>query len=108
VGKNILIFSDGTGSAGGLLPDEVRTNVYKLFRATRCGPDSTIDPSKQVAFYDPGIGSKAAHGSIKIGWIQALVNRLCQMTGLGITRKIIDCYAAIIELWEPDDRIYLF
>src|SRR5208337_2780304 len=51
---------------------------------------------------------KAAHGSIKIGWIRAFVNWLCQMTGLGITRNIIDCYAAIIHLWEPDDRIYLF
>jgi hypothetical protein len=36
--KNILIFSDGTGQAGGLIPDEVQTNVYKLYRATRCGP----------------------------------------------------------------------
>jgi hypothetical protein len=33
VAKNILIFSDGTGQAGGLVPDERRSNVYKLFRA---------------------------------------------------------------------------
>jgi uncharacterized protein (DUF2235 family) len=108
MGKNILIFCDGTGQAGGLLPDEVRSNVYKLFRAARCGPDSTIDPMKQVAFYDPGIGSKAAHGSIKIGWARFIVNILCQMTGLGLTRNIVDCYAAIIDLWKPEDRIYLF
>ena len=37
--KNILVFSDGTGQAGGLTPDEKRSNVYKLFRATRCGPE---------------------------------------------------------------------
>lgn len=37
--KNILIFSDGTGQAGGLLVDENRSNVYKLYRATRVGPD---------------------------------------------------------------------
>jgi hypothetical protein len=42
--KNILIFSDGTGQAGGLRPDENRSNIYKLFRATRCGPDTEIDP----------------------------------------------------------------
>jgi hypothetical protein len=30
MGKNILIFADGTGNEGGLLPDESRTNVYKL------------------------------------------------------------------------------
>ena len=55
--KNILIFSDGTGQAGGLTPDENVSNIYKLFRATRCGPDSDIDPSEQLTFYDPGLGS---------------------------------------------------
>jgi hypothetical protein len=37
--KNILILSDGTGQAGGIKFDEDRTNIYKLYRATRCGPD---------------------------------------------------------------------
>ena len=55
--KSILIFSDGTGQAGGVTFDENRTNIYKLFRATRCGPDSPINPAEQVAFYDPGLGS---------------------------------------------------
>ena len=36
--RNILIFADGTGNEGGLIPDESRTNVYKLYRATRTGP----------------------------------------------------------------------
>ena len=63
--KNVLIFSDGTGQAGGLMPDETRSNVYKLFRATRCGPDSSIDPLQQLSFYDPGLGSKAGGAQIK-------------------------------------------
>lgn len=42
MGKNILIFSDGTGQAGGVTFDENRTNIYKLFRATRCGLDSIL------------------------------------------------------------------
>ena len=66
-GRNILIFSDGTGQAGGLLPDEARSNVYKLFRATRCGPDTRIDPDMQLAFYDPGLGSKSGADEIKKG-----------------------------------------
>ena len=61
--KNILVFADGTGNEGGLLPDESRTNVYKLFRATRNGPDSSIDPRKQVAFYLYGIGTPTPGGS---------------------------------------------
>lgn len=52
--KNVIIYSDGTGQAGGFRFDEDRSNVYKLYRATRCGPDSTVDPRKQVAFYDAG------------------------------------------------------
>jgi hypothetical protein len=51
-GKNIVIFSDGTGQRGGVLVDENRSNIYKLFRATRCGPDSTVDPKLQLAFYE--------------------------------------------------------
>jgi uncharacterized protein (DUF2235 family) len=106
--KNVLIFSDGTGQAGGLRFDENRTNVYKLYRATRCGPDSSVNPREQVAFYDPGLGSPA-DGS-HLGWriLRWIHNKIAQATGFGITRNIIDCYAALIQLWEPGDRIFLF
>jgi len=103
--KNILIFADGTGNEGGLLPDESRTNVYKLFRATRTGPDSVIDPAKQIAFYFPGIGTPAPkHNSL----LNRLGENIRQMFGFGLTRRIVDCYVAIISVWEPGDRIYLF
>jgi uncharacterized protein (DUF2235 family) len=106
--KNILIFSDGTGQAGGVTFDENRSNIYKLFRATRCGPDSVIDPSEQVAFYDPGLGSPRDN-HFTFGWIgRKIYNLISQGTGFGITANIIDCYAALIRLWQPGDRIYLF
>jgi len=107
-GKNILIFSDGTGQAGGLLPDERRSNVYKLFRATRCGPDSSIDPSEQLAFYDPGLGTQPKGVGLLVWIWQWIYNTASQATGLGITANIIDCYAAILTMWEPGDRIFLF
>lgn len=107
--KNILIFSDGTGQAGGLRPDENRSNVYKLYRATRCGPDTAIDPREQLAFYDAGLGSRPPGGALFVTrayrWLH---NVASQATGLGITTNIIDCYAAIIRMWEPGDRIFLF
>lgn len=106
--KNILIFSDGTGQAGGLIPDEVETNVYKLYRATRCGPVSSIDPSEQVAFYDPGLGSAADGGGLALSLNRRIYNFLSQATGFGLTQNIIDCYAAIIRLYQPGDRIFLF
>jgi len=105
--KNILIFSDGTGQAGGVTFDENRTNIYKLFRATRCGPDSSIDPSEQIAFYDPGLGSPRDN-HFTFGWIgRKIYNIISQGTGFGITANIIDCYAALIGHWQPGDRIYL-
>ena len=108
---NIIIYSDGTGQRGGLLFDERRSNIYKLFRATRCGPDSSVDPAEQLTFYDPGLGT-APPGHEGSGLIataaRAFYNLVSQATGLGITRNIIDCYAAIIRLWRPGDRIFLF
>lgn len=105
--KNIVIFSDGTGQGGGLLPDENRSNVYKLFRAARVCPDTAIDPAEQVAFYDPGLGSKAAATGIKLSVWRWIYNVLSSATGLGYTQNMIDCYAAILRVWEPGDRIYL-
>ena len=107
--KNILVFSDGTGQAGGLIPDENRSNIYKLFRATRCGPDTDIEPAAQLTFYDAGLGSQPPGGMFfftrAYRWLHNFVS---QATGLGITANIVDCYAAILRMWEPGDRIFLF
>jgi hypothetical protein len=105
--KNIIIFSDGTGQVGGITFDEIRTNVYKLYRACRAAPDSSIDPSEQVAFYDPGLGSSADGGHLHGTLGRKLYNLASQATGLGITANIIDCYAALIRLYRDGDRIFL-
>ena len=48
--KNIVVFSDGTGQAGGVRPDQHLSNIYKLYRACRAGPDSPIDPPIKSLF----------------------------------------------------------
>ena len=106
--KNILIFADGTGQAGGLRPDQRLSNVYKLYRATRTGPDSSIDPAKQVAFYDPGLGTITSSGAVRIGWLEWLKSVAGMAVGLGFNKNVIDCYEAILRLYQPGDRIYLF
>jgi uncharacterized protein (DUF2235 family) len=103
--RNILIFADGTGNEGGLIPDESRTNVYKLYRATRTGPDSNIDPNRQIAFYIRGAGTPTANA---VGMLRGLWEVFQQTIGAGLTSRIVDCYAAIISVWQPGDRIYLF
>jgi len=102
--KDILIFSDGTGQIGGLRPDQRLSNVYKLYRATRPGPDSPISPSEQVAFYDAGLGAGEAGGLT----FRRTRNFFAAAVGTGIDENVTDCYASIIANYEPGDRILLF
>ena len=108
MGKNIVVFSDGTGQRGGLFIDERRSNIYKLYRACRCCPDSSINPAEQLAFYDPGIGTLPAGLGLTGAIERKIHNLISQATGFGLTANIIDCYAAIVQLWQLGDRIFLF
>jgi uncharacterized protein (DUF2235 family) len=106
--KNIIIFSDGTGQRGGVNFDEVRTNIYKLYRATRCGPDSNIDPALQLTYYDPGLGTAPEGTGFFGSMYRKAHNLISQATGMGITLNIVDCYTEIMRIYEKDDRIFLF
>lgn len=108
MGKNILIFSDGTGQAGVVSDEGSWSNVYKLYRATRVFPDTCINPAEQVAFYDAGLGSAPITGGFFTALWRRIHDFVSQATGFGITTNIIDCYDMIIRLWRPGDRIYLF
>ncbi len=89
-------------------PDQQLSNVYKLFRATRIGPDSSIDPKVQVAYYDPGLGTTSASGGVRVGIWESLKSLSGLAIGLGFSANVIDCYEAILKRYEPGDRIYLF
>lgn len=102
--KNILIFSDGTGQIGGLKPDQRLSNVYKLYRATRPGPDSPISYFDQVAFYDPGLGTGELSG-VTFHKVRSLLE---SAVGAGIDTNIIDCYEKILSCYQEGDRIFLF
>ncbi len=102
--RYILVFSDGTGQIGGLKPDQRLSNVYKLFRAMRPGPTSPVDPAKQVAFYDPGLGV----GEIEKPLFKRTRSFLASALGAGIDENVIDCYEFIIGNYRPGDRILLF
>jgi uncharacterized protein (DUF2235 family) len=108
VSKNILIFADGTGQAGGLRPDQNLSNVYKLFRATRIGAESPIDPAQQLAFYHQGLGTASDQGGIHFGLSDRVRTLAGAAAGLGISKNVTDCYETILRVFEPGDRIYLF
>lgn len=106
-GRNIVIFSDGTGQDGGVHQEQRLSNIYKLYRASKVGPDTDIDPAKQIAFYDPGLGTDtSATGLTGIG--HAVTKFLSAATGRGISINIADCYEFIINHYRPGDRIFLF
>jgi uncharacterized protein (DUF2235 family) len=104
--KNIVVYSDGTGQDGGVRPEQRVSNVYKMYRASQTGPDNPIDPTEQVAFYDPGLGTDIGATALSAPWrfIQKLLG---SVTGRGIVRNIADCYAFIINHYEPGDRVFL-
>jgi uncharacterized protein (DUF2235 family) len=86
MGKNIVIFSDGTGQEGG---NGKNSNVYKLFNMVE---DRT---EKQIAFYDRGLGS---------GWRKLTGSAF----GVGISQNIMECYEFLMNNFYSGDKIYLF
>src|SRR5690606_37034664 len=70
-----------------------------------------VDGRRQICFYDAGIGSDR-QAVERPGW-QKLIpwpayRWVSQVTGLGISANIIECYAAILAHWQPGDRVFLF
>ena len=104
--KNIVVYSDGTGQDGGVRPEQRISNVYKLYWTSRNHPANAIDPSEQVAFYDPGLGTDIGATALTapVRFIQKLLG---SVTGQGIKRNIADCYEFIVNHYEEGDRIFL-
>ena len=86
MGKNIVVFSDGTAQEGGRGRN---TNVYKLFNMVE---DRT---ERQIAFYDRGLGT---------GWRKFSGN----VFGAGISKNILECYQFIFENFSAGDQVFLF
>ena len=86
MGKNIVVFSDGTGQKGGI---DHNTNIYKLFNMIEDRTDN------QIMYYDPGLGTGIEGVSGLIG-------------GRGFSRNMLDCYRFIFKHFQSDDSIYLF
>ncbi|HEY1106716.1 MAG TPA: DUF2235 domain-containing protein, partial [Agromyces sp.] len=97
--KNIVMCFDGTGA-------QVRatrnSNVVLLYSML-----DLSDPAKQIAYYDPGLGTQAATGA----WSPA-ARALSKLFGLafgtGIRRNLGEAYLWLANNWVPGDRIYLF
>jgi hypothetical protein len=95
--RNLVICFDGTGnefSSG-------ETNVLRLFELL------LHDPSQQLTYYDPGVGTLPAPGLFtKVGqWISM---KWELATGADLIPKVEAAYKYLMANWVPGDQVYLF
>jgi hypothetical protein len=88
--KNIVLLSDGTGNSSA---SPFKTNVWRLFQIL-----DLSDPTRQIAFYDDGVGTS----SFKLFAI------LGGVFGFGLKRNVIAIYSFCCRNYQPEDRIYCF
>jgi len=99
VSKNIVLCLDGTGNQ---LKARGNTNVLLLYEML-----DLAEPARQVAYYDPGVGTFSAAGA----WTP-WGRRISRLTGLafgtGIRTNLGEAYAFLMRSYEPGDRVYVF
>ena len=97
MGKNIVLFSDGTGNSAGKL---FKTNVWRLYQALDYEGPTLDDPDRprQLAWYDDGVGTSAVKPL-------ALLGGAC---GWGLKRNVLDLYAFLCRNYEDGDHVYAF
>ncbi|MEO8906626.1 MAG: DUF2235 domain-containing protein [Microbacteriaceae bacterium] len=97
--RNLVVCLDGTG---GQLRAKGNTNVLLLYKLL-----DHSDPTAQVAYYDPGVGTFAAAGA----WTPA-ARALSRIQGLafgsGLRQNLGEAYTWLMQNWVPGDRIFVF
>jgi uncharacterized protein (DUF2235 family) len=96
--KNIVLCSDGTGNSGG---KGKATNVWRVYQSVDLIPlqaSSGSLPTRQLAFYDDGVGTDR----------MKLLKLLGGAFGLGLSRNVKQLYTTLVANFEAGDHIYLF
>ena len=92
--KNIVICCDGTGNEYG----RNNTNVVDTYVLVE-------KDERQVAWYDPGVGTGGWEYHEEDGLLRALGD---QATGYGLQKNVEDAYRCLMGSYEDGDRVYLF
>jgi uncharacterized protein (DUF2235 family) len=56
--RNIVVFADGTGQRGGTFSRKPEQHLQALPGHPVRGPEYSVNPAEQLAFYDPGVGTE--------------------------------------------------
>src|SRR5262245_40816564 len=114
--KRIVVLSDGTGQSVG----HNDSNVLRL-----CKLLDLSEHSKQIAIYDPGIGTHVSLKHIESGLQLSERLRLADSNpdalllrhlrqpfelgfGAGASANIKQLYSALVHVYEPGDDLFLF
>jgi uncharacterized protein (DUF2235 family) len=95
--RNIVVCCDGTANEFA----EDRTNVVKLYYTLR------RDPSKQIAFYHPGLGTMEPAGALTTP-TRRFTRLLGMAAGYGLSEDIRDAYVFLMNEYQDGDRLFLF
>lgn len=95
--RNLVVCCDGTNNQFG--PEN--TNVLRLVEIL------VQDPTKQLVFYDPGVGTMPEpHLLTRIG--KTISGWLGLAIGTGLMRNVEEAYTFLMQNWQPGDRVFLF
>ena len=97
MGRNLVVCLDGTNNQFG----DVNTNVVRLIQVI------DRDQRKQRIYYDPGVGTLPEPGVAT--WIGKKISEGIGLAfGAGLMWKVQEAYSYLMEMWEPDDRVFIF
>lgn len=95
--RKLVICCDGTNNEFG----SQNTNVVRLIQCL------DRDPSRQMFYYDPGVGTMP-----EPGWWSSIGEKLSRAWslafGTGLTKNVEEAYAYLMDVWEPGDQVFLF
>jgi uncharacterized protein (DUF2235 family) len=97
VSRNLVICCDGTSNQFGPENTSVVRQAQVLDR----------DSARQRLYYDPGVGTLPEPGIFtRMGkWFSEVIGLAF---GAGLTWKVEEAYSYLMDIWEPEDRVFLF
>ncbi len=97
--KNIVVCCDGTGNE---VKEDALSNVLELYKRL-----DKSDPSRQVAYYDPGLGTLPAAG-LQTKTAKALTKVAGLAFGYGLPTNTKEAYTFLMRVYQPGDRVFLY
>lgn len=94
--RNVVICCDGTNNKFGVC----NTSVVRLTQALE------QNAATQVVYYDPGVGTTPPSG-LGESVAQRLARWRALAFGADLEEKVLTAYAHLMEVYQPDDRLFL-